>query len=114
MSEHEIKLGDGRSIPLDEKGYLLEPSDWVGEVAEIMADADGIDLSEDHWLVIDIFQQYFREFDIEPPMRALVRIAKERMDEERGNSRYLYRLFPNGPTLQASRYAGLPRPLSCI
>lgn len=109
-----LRMPDGRVLEVDEKGYLLHRGDWSPRVAEEMAAADGIELTADHLEVIDIFREYFDEFEIEPPMRALVKRAAERMGAEKGNSRYLYRLFPQGPTTQACRYAGLPRPLSCI
>jgi tRNA 2-thiouridine synthesizing protein E len=33
---------------------------------------------------------------------------------EKGSSRYLYKLFPDGPALIATKIAGLPRPVKCI
>jgi tRNA 2-thiouridine synthesizing protein E len=47
-------------------------------------------------------------------MRLLVRELAQRLGAEKGQSRYLYRLFPEGPAKQACRYAGLPKPVSCI
>jgi len=114
MSEASLQLPDGTLLPLDEKGYLRDHTAWTRQVAETMAAADSLQLGPDHWLVIEIFQDYFKQYEIEPPMRALVKITRERLGEEKGNSRYLYRLFPEGPTTQATRYAGLPRPVSCI
>lgn len=114
MSQWALKLPDGRSIALDEKGYLLERQAWSHSVAETMANADGIELTGDHWKVIELFQDYFDQFEIEPPMRALVRLAGEQLGSDKGTSRYLYQLFPAGPQIQACRYAGLPRPLSCV
>jgi tRNA 2-thiouridine synthesizing protein E len=109
-----LRLGDGRAIAVDEKGYLLDPANWDRLVAERMAELDGVELTEDHFAVIEIFRDYFQRYEIEPPMRALVKLVAEKMGEEKGSSRFLYRLFPEGPTTQACRYAGLPRPLSCI
>lgn len=114
MSGASVQLADGSAIPVDEKGYLLDREDWTPEVARAMAAADGIELTDDHWQVLAFFQDYYERFDIEPPMRALVRHARETWGEEKGSSRYLYRLFPDGPGTQACRYAGLPRPVSCI
>jgi len=114
MSAEELHLPDGQVLALDERGYLLDPASWSPSVAEAMAEADGIELGDDHWAVLEIFREYFASYEIEPPMRALVQRARERLGEDKGNSRYLYRLFPDGPGTQACRYAGLPRPLSCV
>jgi tRNA 2-thiouridine synthesizing protein E len=114
VNSKDLQLADGRSIELDEKGYMKNPGDWTPDIAERMAGDEGIQLSSDHWEILEIFRDYFAEFDIEPPMRALVRRSAERLGSEKGNSRYLYRLFPDGPATQACRYAGLPRPVSCI
>ena len=109
-----IKLPSGSSLALDEKGYLLDWKAWTFEVADTMAAADGVNLNADHRAILNIFREYFEQFDIEPPMRALVKICRKQLGDEKGSSVYLYRLFPDGPTLQPTRYSGLPRPLSCI
>ena len=105
---------DGRRIALDERGYLREPADWDRDLATRMAAADGIELGPAHWEVIDFLRTYHAEYGLSPPMRLLVRELSARIGGERGSSRALYRLFPDGPARQAVRYAGLPRPLSCI
>jgi len=110
----ELQLGDGSRISLDEKGYLLDPQLWTPEVSRLMAQADSIELNADHWVVLQIFRDYFLRFDVEPPMRVLVKKARLELGDEKGSSRYLYQLFPKGPATQACRYAGLPRPVSCI
>jgi len=114
MSEQILQLPDGQTLKLDEKGYLVDFSQWTPAVADTMAAADGLTLATEHWFVIGLFQDYFKRFDIEPPMRWLVRQCQQEWGAEGGNSRALYRLFPDGPPTQACRYAGLPRPVSCI
>jgi len=114
MSAARLDIPGRGSIIIDEKGYLLDWQDWSPEVARTMAEADGVEMGEDHWVVLNIFRDYFKQYEIEPPMRALVRLTREALGEEKGSSRYLYRLFPDGPGTQACRYAGLPRPVSCI
>jgi tRNA 2-thiouridine synthesizing protein E len=114
MSGDTLRLPDGRRIAVDAKGYLCDPRDWSREVAEVMAAADGIELTSDHWTVLEVFREHFARFDVEAPMRVLVRQTRARLGEQKGTSRYLYRLFPDGPGTQACRYAGLPRPVSCI
>lgn len=114
MSGSVLQLPSGREVPVDSRGYLLAPADWTPEVAEFMAARDGIELTPDHWAVLELFREHYARFDIEPPMRWLVRRARERLGADKGASRNLYRLFPDGPGTQACRYAGLPRPLSCV
>ena len=114
MSDGVLRLSDGRELRVDDKGYLLDYLDWSPAVAQIMASNDGIELTDEHWAVLEIFREYFEAHEIEPPMRALVKKACERLGEDKGSSRCLYRLFPDGPGTQACRYAGLPKPLSCV
>jgi tRNA 2-thiouridine synthesizing protein E len=39
-------------MQLDEEGYLVDPAQWNEQVAEALARAERIDLSEEHWVVI--------------------------------------------------------------
>ncbi|MEE8321550.1 MAG: TusE/DsrC/DsvC family sulfur relay protein [Gammaproteobacteria bacterium] len=104
----------GKSLATDPEGFLLDPDDWNREIAILLAKQDGIDLSESHWEIIDFCRGYYQEYRIIPIMRILVKAISRRLGIEKGKSRYLYRLFPQGPVRQASRYAGLPKPPSCI
>lgn len=99
---------------LDDHGHLRDPSAWSPALARRMADADGIALTSEHWAVIDALRQHYDAFEIEPPMRGLIRDLRERLNDPSLDSRALYRLFPEGPIRQGSRYAGLPLPVSCI
>ncbi len=105
---------DGARLALDAGGFLLDMDDWSTAVAETMAAADQLTLTDAHWEIIDFVRGYYAEFDSAPPMRLLVKAVAKRLGEDKGNSRYLYRLFPDGPAKQACRYGGLPKPVSCI
>ena len=104
----------GHMLETDPQGYLCRQEDWTPAVAEAMAAADGIALRTEHWEIIEFCRSYYAEHGLIPIMRILARAIGRRLGEEKGKSRYLYRLFPEGPVRQASRYAGLPRPPSCI
>ena len=114
MNKAPLILSDGSLVALDAKGYMLDACDWSPEVAERMAAEDDVSLTPEHWTILEIFRDYFERFEIEPPMRALVMETRKKLGQEKGTSRFLYQLFPKGPTTQACRYAGLPRPMSCI
>lgn len=105
---------DGRVLETDEEGYLQNLSDWSVEVATMMANEDGIELTDYHWEVIDFLREYYEEYKIAPAIRILTKAMAKKLGREKGNTRYLYKLFPEGPAKQACRYAGLPKPTGCV
>lgn len=113
-SASELVLPDGRCLGLDSRGYLLDSQLWDERVATAMASADALQLTEAHWQIIHLLREYYAAFEVAPPMRLLVKEVGQRLGPEAASSRYLYRLFPDGPAKQACRYAGLPKPVSCI
>jgi tRNA 2-thiouridine synthesizing protein E len=104
----------GRTIETDEEGYLLNLSDWTEEVARGMAQAEGVELTPAHWEVINFLREYYHEYQIAPAVRVLTKAIGKKLGADKGNSRYLYELFPYGPAKQACRYAGLPKPTGCV
>jgi tRNA 2-thiouridine synthesizing protein E len=79
-----------------------------------MARADGIELTEEHWVVLNILRDYYIEFQTAPAVRVLNKNIGKKVGKEKGNSKYVYGLFPQGPAVQACKYAGLPKPTGCV
>lgn len=105
---------DDKVLETDEEGYLQNLSDWSSEVATEMAGRDGIELTDNHWEVIGFLREYYDEYKIAPAIRILTKTMAKKLGREKGNTRYLYKLFPEGPAKQACRYAGLPKPTGCV
>jgi dissimilatory sulfite reductase related protein len=105
---------NGKTLETNKEGYLKNLSDWSADVAQTMAQADGCELTTEHWEIIHFLRAYYQEYRIAPAVRVLVKVIGGRFGAEKGNSRYLYKLFPDGPAKQACRYAGLPKPTGCI
>jgi tRNA 2-thiouridine synthesizing protein E len=99
---------------VDEEGYLLNIGDWSKEIALAMAAEDEIELTPEHWEVINFLKEYFEEYDFAPAVRVLTKAIAKRLGNDKGNSRYLYSLFPYGPAKQGCRFAGLPKPTGCV
>ena len=108
-----IEVGS-KVIETDEEGYIQNLSDWSPEVAEHMAEEDECDLSQNHWEVINFLRSYYDEYQIAPAVRVLTKAIGKKLGKDKGNSKYLYQLFPYGPAKQACRYAGLPKPTGCV
>lgn len=98
----------------DREGFLRRPEDWTPEVAQQIAAADAIALTEAHWEVLHLLRRYYAEFDSSPAMRALVRYCAVQLGPEKGRSIYLLTLFPGSPAKLASKIAGLPKPENCL
>ena len=101
-------------IPTDKQGYLLDNLLWQKDLALVMAEHDDFVLTDAHWEVIDFVRQFYLTYNTSPAIRALTKAMKAEFGEAKASSRYLYKLFPEGPAKQATKYAGLPKPARCI
>jgi tRNA 2-thiouridine synthesizing protein E len=104
----------GKTIETDEEGYLANRTDWSEDVAKEMARVDNCDLSPNHWEVLNFLREYYEEYQIAPAVRVLTKAIGKKLGADKGNSKYLYELFPYGPAKQACKYAGLPKPTGCV
>jgi len=105
---------NGVSYETDEEGYLVNLADWNKDIAEAIAKAENVDMTENHWEVVNFLREYYDEYQIAPAVRVLTKAIGKQLGEEKGNSKYLYELFPYGPAKQACKIAGLPKPTGCV
>jgi len=105
---------NGKTLEVDEEGYLANINDWEEGVASVMAAQDDLELTDEHWEIIKFLREYYEEYQIAPAVRVLTKAVGKRLGKEKGNSKYLYGLFPYGPAKQACRYGGLPKPTGCV
>jgi tRNA 2-thiouridine synthesizing protein E len=105
---------EGKAYEIDEDGYLVDWQEWNEGLAGLMAKEDGLELGEAHWEVIKFLRDYFEKFQIAPMIKILTKELKKKYGKEKGNTKYLYELYPAGPAKQACRYAGLPKPTGCV
>ena len=102
------------NINTDQHGYLIDYKQWNEAIANYLAEKDGLTLTPAHWEVIHFVRNFYLTYNTSPAIRALTKAMKAEFGEEKANSRYLYRLFADGPAKQATKYAGLPKPARCI
>lgn len=98
----------------DKQGFLLNLEDWSESVASLIAEEEGIELTENHWEIIRVLRAFYQEYDLSPAMRILVKQVKNQLGEDKGTSIYLMQLFPGSPAKIASKIAGLPKPTNCL
>lgn len=101
------------NLKLDEHGHLQDPNSWNEEIAMTLAHSDQIELTQEHWAILNALRDLFEITEDTPPMRLLIKYLKKEINEHI-DSRYLYRLYPDGPVRLASKHAGLPKPKHCM
>lgn len=111
---NQLLLHNHKPIALDKDGYLRRLEDWSPEVADKLAAAQALELSEAHWEVIDALRAFYQSTGLSPAMRPLVKLIATELGKDKGRSIYLMKLFPGNPALLASKIAGLPRPTNCF
>jgi len=105
---------DGKVYETDEEGYLSNLNDWTEDAAKYLAVEEKVEMTDSHWEVINFLREYYNEYQIAPAVRVLTKAIGKKLGPDKGNSKYLYELFPYGPAKQACKIAGLPKPTGCI
>lgn len=101
-------------IETTDQGFLVTQTDWNEKVAEQIAALNNIKLGEDHWEIIFFIRHYYQQFKHLPNARVFTKAIAKELGEAKGNSRYLHKLFPDGPLKYACKIAGLPKPPTCL
>jgi len=101
-------------LVLNDEGFLCHATDWNKEVAVILAQFNQIELTVAHWEIIFFIRDYYQDFKHLPNARVFTKAIAKKLGVEKGNSRYLHKLFPQGPLKYACKIAGLPKPPTCL
>lgn len=108
-----LNVGE-RAIALDKDGYLADRDDWSAEVATALAAAEDIELSPEHWEILELLRGFYDEFQLSPATRPLIKYTALKLGADKGNSLHLNRLFKGTPAKLAAKLAGLPKPTNCL
>ena len=100
----------GKSIEMDEAGYLVNRSNWNEDVAKAMARADGLELTPDHWEIINFVRAHYDEHQTTPNAYVPIRATPENYglgeEVQKLPNKLPHVLFPGGAS-QVIKYAGL-------
>jgi len=99
---------DGNSIEITNSGFLVNIEDWNEAIAAVIAEDEGITLTQQHWDVINYLREEFiNNAGNQPNNRNMLKdIGK--IWGKKISSKDLYDLFPGNPSKQAGRIGGLP------
>lgn len=99
---------NGIELGSDDEQFLLVPN-FDDDIVPVIAAAENISLTDDHWLVVRYMRDKYREDGHTPNFRNMVKDFNESHPGKEWKS-YLYELFPKQPARQAARVAGLTKP----
>lgn len=99
---------NGKTIETDANGYLVNAEDWSEDLARVIAEQDGLELTDKHWDVLNYLrEEYFNNNANQPNTRTIVKEMGSKWGK-RLQQKDVYDLFPKDPSKQGGRIAGLP------
>jgi TusE/DsrC/DsvC family sulfur relay protein len=96
----------GQTVEVNDEGYMVDASQWNREIATELAKEEGIDLTDKHFEVLD----FLRNVTEKGETLTIRKVGKSGITDIKG----LYQLFPKGPLKLSSKFAGIPKPASCV
>ncbi|MCP9767194.1 TusE/DsrC/DsvC family sulfur relay protein [Lacihabitans sp. LS3-19] len=100
------KVIAGKTIAVNDEGYMTDLSQWSPEIANELAKEASIELSPRHFEVLEFLQNQYKN---EVPL-TIRRVGASGVVD----IKEFYALFPAGPLKMSSKIAGIPKPASCI
>ena len=98
----------GSTFNVDEDGFIEDFNAYNEDWVQLVKKEEGIDeLTEEHWKVINVLQDYYKKNGIAPMVRILSKLTGFKL-------KHIYELFPSGPGKGACKMAGLPKPTGCV
>ena len=95
------------TVQTDAEGYLANRDDWSKELAQEYATQMGIELTDEHWRVINTARAIEAESSSSPGLRKISKRSETPI-------KAIYKLFPDGPAKLVAKIAGIPKPKSCL
>lgn len=98
---------NGQTIATTENGYLEDANDWNEEVAKVIAKGEGIEMTDQHWDIVNYLRdEHFNNGGNEPNERTILKAMSKKWGTK-PTSKDMYNLFPLMPSKQGRKIAGL-------
>ena len=98
---------DGRTIAVDDEGFMTEYSEWDEQLSEALAAQIGLQLTDEHRQVIRFLRQDFADKGETATLRRISTVGGF-------PTKRLFELFPKKPAKKLAYVSGLPKPHGCV
>ncbi|MDH5408958.1 MAG: TusE/DsrC/DsvC family sulfur relay protein [Gammaproteobacteria bacterium] len=100
---------NGKTIETTENGYLVNHEDWNEDIGKVLAEGEGIEMTQEHWDVVEYLrEEHFNNAGNEPNERTILKDMGKKWGKK-VSSKDMYLMFPQMPSKQGRKIAGLPQ-----
>ena len=99
---------NGKTIETDSNGNLVNYHDWNEDVAKVLAAEEEVELTQEHWDVLEYLRDEYMSNNNHQPMERVILKDMGKRWGKKVSSKDMYRLFPLAPSKQGNKIAGLP------
>ncbi|MDQ0375626.1 TusE/DsrC/DsvC family sulfur relay protein [Cellulomonas humilata] len=97
----------GHQVHVNEEGFLTDPAEWDDELAAVLAQQIGLELTDEHRTVLTFLRDDFAQRGETATLRRAAAGSGVPVKD-------LFRLFPQKPAKKMAYVAGLPKPVGCV
>ena len=97
----------GKNVTVNDEGFLTEFDEWSEDIAKVLAENIGIEMSEDHWALIKWLRDDFKAQGETATTRRVATVGGFEVKKQ-------FEMFPKKPGKKMSYIAGLPKPHGCV
>jgi TusE/DsrC/DsvC family sulfur relay protein len=102
------KLVAGKTVRVNDEGFMTVPTEWSKELAPELAMEEGIaNLTPNHWKIIDYCRQTGLSSGKAPTLRQITTGTGI-------STKDMFALFPKGPAKKVAKISGLGKPEGCV
>jgi TusE/DsrC/DsvC family sulfur relay protein len=102
-----VTVLSGHAIHVDAEGFLTDYDEWDEELARVLAEQIGVELTDRHWEVLHFLREDFKSQGETATSRRVQTVGGVPVKEQ-------FQLFPNKPAKKMAYVAGLPKPRGCV
>lgn len=97
----------GKSIDVNEEGFLINYDQWDEEIAQELAQQIDISMTPEHWKIIRFLREDYKTQGETATSRRVQTCGGVPIKEQ-------FALFPKKPAKKMAYIAGLPKPKGCV
>ena len=98
---------NGQEVHVNEEGFLTEYDEWNEDLAKVLAENIGVDMTDRHWEVVRWLRSDFKDQGETATTRRTQTVGGFPTKEQ-------FELFPKKPAKKMAYIAGLPKPHGCV